>query len=321
MINKDYWDLTDNPHTELKLEMLNKYLFAWADILLAQYQRNPDWKEWSTLYYIDCFCGRGMYHKDGNQDCIKGSPIVALEIAKEKQRVYKEKHNLDIKIKCVFIDSNKKSIQDLTEFCKQYDGIVEYEIICNDFNQVIEGVVKNTGYSPAFFFVDAGGISELKKESVNKIISKKGARDIMVNYVVGGTRRVGGLAKSIFDGRYKGKNIDKEFKIINSLTDFAGMDVLKHLDKLDKGQRDLLVKYVENVLECNNGIVKPNDRLETIAYDMKHPDRADVIYYLLFSSRKQVAIKVMKRIFKDAKKVDYDGQISMFESNDEDFDI
>ncbi|MEO5643974.1 MAG: three-Cys-motif partner protein TcmP [Bacteroidia bacterium] len=320
MINKDYWDLTDNPHTELKLEMLNKYLFAWADILLAQYKRNG-WKDWATLYYIDCFSGRGKYHKNGTNDCINGSPLIALENALIKQTVYKEKNGLDIKIKCVFIDSDKKSIKELAEFCKPYDGKVDYEIIQGDFNAVIGDVVKKTGLSPAFFFVDAGGISELKKDSVAKIISKRGARDIMVNYVVGGTRRVGGLAKSIFDGRYKGNNIEKEFKIINSLTDFAGMDVLKHLDKLDKHQKELLVRYVENVLEANNSITRIDDRLETIAYDMKHPDKADVIYYLLFSSRREVALKVMKRIFKDAKKVDYNGQVSMFDSKDEDFDI
>ncbi len=308
MINKDYWDLSDNPHTELKLEMLSKYLFAWADILLAQYKKNTAWKDWSTLYYIDCFCGRGKYHKNGIQNCINGSPLIALENALLKQNFYKDNHNLEIKIKCIFIDSHKGSTEELAHFCKAYDGLVEYEIIYADFNSVIEGVVKKTGKSPAFFFVDAGGIKELKKESVGKIISKSGARDIMLNYVVGGTRRVGGLAKSILDGRYKGKNIEKEFKIINSLTDFAGLEVLKHLDKLDKAQRDLLIKYVENVLEANNNIVQASERLETIAYDMKHPDKSDVIYYLLFSSRKQVALKVMKRIFTDAKKVEYNGQ-------------
>lgn len=109
MINKDYWDLTDNPHTELKLEMLSKYLFAWADILLAQYQKNPGWKDWSTLYYIDCFSGRGKFHKNGNLNCIDGSPLIALENALLKQDSYKEKYNLDIRIKCIFIDSHKKS--------------------------------------------------------------------------------------------------------------------------------------------------------------------------------------------------------------------
>jgi three-Cys-motif partner protein len=321
MINKDYWDLTDNPHTELKLEMLSKYLFAWADILLAQYQKNQTWKDWATLYYIDCFCGRGKYHKNGSKDCINGSPLISLENALVKQTAYKEKYGLDIKIKCVFIDSHKQSTEELAVFCKPYKGKVDYEIIYGNFNDVIEKVVKETGSSPAFFFVDAGGIKELKKESVRKIISKKGARDIMLNYVVGGTRRVGGLAKSIFDGRYKGKDIEKEFKIINSLTDFAGMEVLKHLDKLDKLQKELLVKYVENVLEANNSILDEKNRLETIAYDMAHPDKSDVIYYLLFSSRKQVAIKVMKRIFKDAKKVTYDGQFNMFPSNDSDFEL
>ena len=30
MISEEYWDLTDNPQTELKREMLSKYLVALA---------------------------------------------------------------------------------------------------------------------------------------------------------------------------------------------------------------------------------------------------------------------------------------------------
>jgi hypothetical protein len=147
---------------------------------------------------------------------------------------------------------------------------------------------------------------------------KRGARDIMLNYVINGPRRIKGLAKSIFSGSYRGKDIVKDFKIIGTWEDFAGMEIY---NQLDMDMKELLKHYVNNVIEANNKIVDTKDRLETIAYDMKHPDKSDLIYYLLFSSRKNVAIDIMKQIFRDAKKKDYSGQGSLFLPNSSDFEI
>jgi three-Cys-motif partner protein len=110
--------------------------------------------------------------------------LIGLENALLKQNTYKEKFGLDIKIKCIFIDSHKLSTEELATFCRPYDGKVEYEIIYGNFNSVIGDVVNRTGACPTFFFVDAGGIKELKKESVTKIISKRGARDIMLTMLL-----------------------------------------------------------------------------------------------------------------------------------------
>lgn len=131
----------------------------------------------------------------------------------------------------------------------------------------------------------------------------------MLNYIIGGPRRIGGLAKSIFDGSYKGKNIEKDFKTIKTYQDFSGIEALEFLSQ--KEDRDALELYVKNVIEANNELLADKDKLETIAYDMKHPDKADNIYYLLFSSRKNVAIQIMKQIFSEAKKTDYGGQFGL----------
>jgi len=317
MIKKDYWDLSDNPHTELKLDMLKKYLSAWADILLGQYRSHSEWKDWKTLYYIDCFSGRGKYHKNGIDNCILGSPIIALENAQKKQKYYKEQFQLDIEIKCRFVEAKKKFANELVEFCKPYIGIVDFKVIPGDFNNVIEDLVLETGYSPAFFFVDAGGIKELKKESVVKIVSKKGARDIMLNYIIGGPRRIGGLSKKVSKG-YTGKNIERYIKTIQTYEEFSGIHSLEIHDKAD---REVLEHYVRNVIEGNNAHLADKEKLETIAYDMKHPDKDDWIYYLLFSSRKDVAIRIMKQIFSEAKKTDYAGQTNIFDIDGKEFDI
>lgn len=299
MIRSDYWNI--KPHTQRKLEILEKYFNAWCDIIFSSYKKNQQWKAWQTPYFIDCFSGRGMYHKEGKLNSIKGSPLIAVEIFLQKKRMYEEKYNIKINPRCRFIEYNSQSAKELETFVAPYKNELDIQVFNQDFNVKIEELVNETGYSPAFFFVDAGGIKELKKESVTKIVTKSGARDILLNYVVDGQIRIGGLAQSIFDGTYKGKRIDGAFKTIERLEDFMGMSIYKFLEETNNDNLEALSNYVQSVLHANNSLNAPKDRLQTIVYDMKDVKRQKLVYYLLFSSRKAVATQIMKTIFKDSK--------------------
>lgn len=310
MIKPNYWDI--KPHTERKLEILDKYLNAWCDIIFKYYQKNPTWEAWKTPYFVDCFSGRGMYHKNGKFNSIKGSPIVAIEKFIEKKIVFEEKYSTAIKPRVRLIEYVPEYAKELETFVAPYTSQIDIKVLEGDFNDLIGGVVKDTGYSPAFFFVDAGGIKELRKESVEKIVTKNGARDILLNYVVDGQIRIGGLAQSIFDGTYRGNRIEGAFKTIERLEDFTGMEIAKFLEETNNDYKDALASYVTNVLHANNKVKKATDRLQTIVYDMKDTKRQKLVYYLLFSTRKSVASDVMKSIFKDTKKKETN-QISLFD--------
>lgn len=310
MIKPDYWNI--KPHTERKLEILDKYLNAWCDILFKYFHKNPTWKAWQTPYFIDCFSGRGMYHKNKILNSVKGSPIVAIEKLIEKKTVFEKKYDKNIFPKCRLIECVPEYAQELEGFVSTYKNEIDIKVLCGDFNDLIGSIVTETGYSPTFFFVDAGGIKELKKESVEKIVTKSGARDILLNYIVDGQIRIGGLAQSIFDGTYKGKQLNGAFKTIERLEDFTGMEIAKFLEETNNDYKDALTSYVENVLHSNNKVKNEKDRLQTIVYDMRDTKRQKLIYYLLFSSRKSVATNVMKSIFKESKKTETK-QISMFD--------
>lgn len=310
MIRKDYWEI--KPHTERKLEILDKYLNAWCDILFSLYVKNQKWNAWQTPYYIDCFSGRGMYHKKGKNDSVKGSPIIAIEKFIEKKKYYLEKHSVNINPKIRLIEFDPTFASELEKFVEPYKSEIDIQVINDDFNNAIGNIISETGWSPAFFFVDAGGVKELKAESVEKIVSKKGARDILLNYVVDGQIRIGGLAKSIFEGNYKGKRLPGAFKTIERLEDFTGMSIYDFLEETNNDYKEALVNYVQNVLHANNKLVKEKDRLQTIVYDMKDLKRQKLVYYLLFSSRKNVATDIMKTIFKESKKKE-SNQTSLFD--------
>ncbi len=312
MIKSDYWDI--KPHTQRKLEILEKYLNSWCDIIFSYSKKNPNWKAWQTPYYVDCFSGKGMYHSGTQKNIIKGSPVIAIEKFIEKKKQFESTAGFQINPKIRLIEFNKKYSEELTTFVKPYEIDIDIKIINDDFNDVIASVITEMGTSPAFFFVDAGGIKELKSESVERIVSKKGARDILLNYVVNGQIRIGGLAKSVFDGTYKGDKIEDVFKNIERLEDFTGLSIYDFLEETDNDYKEALLNYVSNVLHANNKLNSPEDRLQTIVYDMKDLKRQKLVYYLLFSSRKSVATDVMKSIFKNSKKKE-SNQISMFEPN------
>lgn len=310
MIKSDYWNI--KPHTERKLEILESYLNVWCDIIFKYHQKNPSWTAWETPYFIDCFSGRGMYHKNGKSNSIKGSPIIAVEKFIEKKIAFEAKYKMTIKPRVRLIEYVPEYAKELEIFVSPYASQIDIKVLCGDFNDRIGAVVNETGYSPTFFFVDAGGIKELKKESVEKIVTKSGARDILLNYVVDGQIRIGGLAQSIFDGTYKGNRIEGAFKTIERLEDFTGMEIAKFLEETNNDYKDALNTYVENVLHANNKVKKESDRLQTIVYDMKDTKRQKLVYYLLFSTRKSVASDVMKSIFKDSKKKETN-QSSLFD--------
>lgn len=299
MIRKVYWNI--KPHTERKLDIYSKYLNAWATIIFAQFGKLQSAAAWQTPFVVDCFAGRGMYHKGGKDDQVKGSPLIACEVLLERKRVFEEKAKIRILPRIRLIEYDKTSYESLRKFIEPFAGLLDIKLYNEDFNNVIGDIVAESGYSPAFFFVDAGGIKELKSESVETIVSKKGARDILLNYIVDGPTRIGGLAKSVFDGTYKGKDYEKAFKTIEQLEDFTGTSIYDYLEETNNEYKEALVSYVRNVIHANNRVARKDDKLSTIVYDMKDISRQRLVYYLLFSSRKKVASDIMKQIFRDVK--------------------
>ncbi|MBU0577687.1 three-Cys-motif partner protein TcmP [Patescibacteria group bacterium] len=304
MVNKNYWDLAKRPHTKLKLEIYKKYLKSWCTIFKRQ--------KWAKeIFIVDCFAGRGNYDLESEKGVLDGSPLITVKIAKEFQDKFnaqKQKSKEQFRIKCIFIEKSKNNINYLNNLLKPYLSDVDIEIIEGDFNNVIKNIVKNIGNKPALFFVDPFGIKTLKKESVQSIVSKKGAKDILLNYIQEGVERIEGLAKKRLK-ECKEFSV-KEIKTIKNLYDFMG-----HLECIGKNEKAILNMYVEEVLKGNNVNVGDNDKLDVIAFGMPYPHKRDIIYYLLFASRNKSAIKIVRNVYASCKKTNFNDQQSLFDTN------
>jgi len=148
------------------------------------------------------------------------------------------------------------------------------------------------------YFVDPDGIKELKKESLEKIVNRKGATDILLNYIKGGVERIAGLTKKKIPEILNQKVSAKDIKTIKCLTDFYGLGIFNKLNATEK----------QRLKEWTNSLLQSSSLKEIAVFDMPYLHKSDNIYYLLFASRKPVAKKVILSIFKKAKGTTYQRQ-------------
>jgi len=305
-MKKDYWDLINRPHTQLKLDIYRKYLQSWCRIFANQ-------KYYEEVYIVDCFAGRGQYRK-GNS-LVDGSPLITVKIVKEAQDYFNKKPNKPkphFKVKCRFIEKKKFYCKELKTLLKPFGGKVDFKIISRDFNEVIKDIIKEVNYKPTLFFIDPSGIKDLKKRSIMHIVQKPGAKDILLNYIQEGVVRIGGIAKKCLQKDIQNITI-KELKTIKNLIDFIGPDYLK---LVNKNELEILKYYVDNIIKSNNKNVKERDKLDVIAFNMPYPHKSDTIYYLLFASRNKNAIKIVKQVYAKSKERDLKGQGSLFRTKE-----
>jgi len=309
MAKNDFWDLSHRPYTQLKLKILKEYLWIWAKIFFSTASKNKNWAAYQDIYYIDCFAGRGKYHYNGQKDIILGSPLIALECASKFQQ--NQKYD-GIKMHCIFIEKIRKCSQDLEKFCEPYIGKVDFEIYKEkDFNNVITNIINKINYHPTFFLIDPDGIKELKRGSLEKIVGRKGATDILLNYIKGGVERITGLTKKKISKILNKKVSEKDIKTIKCLTDFFGLTIF---DKLDATEKERLKEWADSIF-------KSSRLSERVVFNMPYLHKSDNIYYLLFASRNPVAKKVILSIFKKAKETTYQGQGRLWTSEDKEFEL
>jgi DNA repair photolyase len=80
----------------------------------------------------------------------------------------------------------------------------------------------------------------------------------------------------------------KELKTVETLKEFIGDDV----NVINADRIEILEDYVD-VFTLQN--------LKVIGYDMKYPDRNDILYYLLFASKKTTITKIIKDVYSKQK--------------------
>lgn len=273
MTKDDIWDIKNRQQTQIKLDILKKYLKAWAIIIGSHYRE---------AYFVDCFAGRGKYHWGEEKDSVSGSPLIGVETSLEVKKI-KQKKNITFDLKIIAVESDKDNLELLKTFVRQTDpdGKTKVEFVESEFDAAIEGVINRISGIPAFFFIDPYGIKGVSKDSMNLIVNRVGSTEIFFNYMKMGVQRVKGQYKNI-------EHDDEKIRI-------KAIKTVTHMDKLfgdaswaDKAEKELLTHFVRQVFAKNYKFV--------LNFNMPYPDRSGTIYNLLFATNYDCGEKIMRDI-------------------------
>ncbi|MGQ9845801.1 MAG: three-Cys-motif partner protein TcmP [Caldisericia bacterium] len=296
MINNE-WDITNKPHTKNKLEIIRAVFDMWLTVWNGDKQQEWVNKEW---YVMDLFAGAGIYFDSERQ--VRGSSLILL------QNIFEQKDKLEkngIKIKLFLVEIKKQNFDNLNKnvnaFFNSHEkikNIVDVHFYQGDCNTKITDILKeinNSRKNPLFVLIDPYGL-QIKKKTIKEIAKLDNPKDILLNYILEGVRRVGGVYKK---GQKKGKVLNKkELKTVKTFEEFMGEDV-KMIGETDK---KTLEQYVSTLAEKG---------LNIVGYDMPYADRNDILYYLLFASKKAKITKIVKDIYYRQKKKQ-DSQTTLF---------
>lgn len=277
---KNKWDITNRPHTQDKLKILEKVFGVWVKIWNAQNWTDREW------YVLDLFAGQGFYLQEKKE--ISGSSLIMIE---EVITYFEKLLKNNIKIKLFLVEKSTKNFKSLKNRVrekinknKEIRQVLSTSFYNDDCNKAIDKILKkipNNKKCPLFSFIDPTGL-QIKKGTLKKILRLSNPKDIFLNYIQEGVERVGGLANK--------ENLRmRELKAIDTLRQFLGPNV----SLIPEKDRKKLVAYTK--------LFKKSDMI-TIAYDMPCPHKNDVLYYLLYICGNREIPKIIQDIYDRAKK-------------------
>lgn len=179
---KDLWEKP--PHTEMKHEILRRYLQAWLPILSGQ---NPH------VIIIDGFAGPGEYIDPNNPDNrLPGSPLIIVDTI--------ESHKLKGrfgKITLLFVEDNKHYSQNLIRLLSQrqltQDKRIKWHVIESKFAPTITQILdqietQNACLPPCFAFIDPFGPRGLPMQLIGRLMKHRYS-EVLINYLYDPTNR------------------------------------------------------------------------------------------------------------------------------------
>lgn len=250
-------------HTEVKHEILEKYLVPWVRILSSS---NP------RVHYFDGFAGRGTY--EGGEP---GSPLLAMKVADRNSQLFEE-------FLCTFVELNENNFTDLEEVVEKERERCTDKISISTRNAAFEDVIDEMVSEldggpiiPSFFFVDPFGYNAMPFETVADIFKLRDAGvEVFLTFMVRDIRRFLGD-----EGH------------ADSITRILGTDEWRDIpDDVDKGEEILKIYRRQLREEAGVDYVWP--------FEMKMADRSETVYYLIHATNHFRGFKIMKDVMFNA---------------------
>lgn len=205
-----------NTQTQVKHEILARYLDTWGGIILRGLSRSKRQHGWHFIY-VDCFAFKGKYAGDKGDYLqhqrsapVYGSAIIGVQ-ALDKLAAYANRINMHITTNAIIIEKDRGIFRDLTatfqecgfsnrvreteDFLSLQNG--EIALINSDSTNLVDKLISYTdkNYTWAFYLLDPWGASGIPYDFVKKIV-RCARHDVMINFNYEDFLRKAGMALS-----------------------------------------------------------------------------------------------------------------------------
>ena len=165
--------------SEIKLRILEKYLRAYLN---KRGSANP------TLYYVDGFAGTGHYG-DEDSELKEGSPVLLAKLAQEIADSGKA-----YRLVCINVELDPENFKKLQRALSSFDPEL-VQARAGAFDTLLPDILRETGTSPAVFFLDPFGPSPIKLPDLQPLLIRSDT-EFLVNLNTPYLRRLAGFEDS-----------------------------------------------------------------------------------------------------------------------------
>lgn len=177
------------PHSDRKLEVLEKYLDVYFDTVVP----NPA-TDCLNITLVDGFCGGGAYD---SKDAVRfGSPLILLKAVESAEARLNEQRAKPLRINArfIFVDDTQDHIEALREqmIAQGYQEKIGngVELICGRFDEELGRILSTIKASQragrSIFVLDQFGYSDVPMDSVKSIFSTLDRPEVLLTFAIDG---------------------------------------------------------------------------------------------------------------------------------------
>lgn len=329
-----------NTQTQVKHEILSRYLDTWGGIILHGLRNAKAQRKWHFVY-VDCFSFIGKY--DGDKDDIfrlnqnleprYGSPIIGIR-ALDKLALMASKYGLEIVTNSILIEKDRKNFQQLqvtldecnfeqrVKFTAQFDKLSNHEIslINEDAISLVDNLISftNQKYVWAFYLIDPYGPTGIPFDFIQKIICCN-HHDVLINFVYEDLLRKSGMFfNEKLESQHKGliENWKNAFgdEIWNNIV-LKSFIENKNLLQINKDSSSTSIQnFTTNEFNKERLLtdayclslhkMDPTIAIKLIA--LQFPDKARTMFYLFLTTHDPTGALALNEILFKAKLLEYE---------------
>lgn len=248
-----------------------------------------------TFIYVDGFSGPW---KSADEELADTSFAIAVDRLKKVKKGVKERFGKDLKIYCLFNESDPDAYSELEEFCRDIDEIVVTPRN-QEFEELIPELLDFIGQEFSLTFIDPTGLSGFGMKAITPLLNVRG--EVIVNFMMDYANRF-----------FEDEEASKRLKLDQTFGDNLWLgEVYAYIEAGFSRETSLLLTYRKRLKEAGNFPFATSTRILYPASDRTY-------FHLVYGTRHRKGIEefrvVEKKSVREQEKVRSEAKLAKQES-------